>query len=193
MSILLGSGGAMIRAGLPAVASASCSGVIGSPIWASTAASGIAPVATERLTEGAGLHGLAHGLRAARGQLGNVGHRDMDAHAGRLTAYQLRQRTEFSDRLPPWARTAQHRSASCATGRAQGDCRPHDRRRGRRPAFRWRKLCSCPACGQFSSVDLRMLDWHEDTAISTLIRSVSCECSPNAPFAKPEMLTAKRP
>ena len=58
--------------------------------------------------------------------------------------------------------------------------------------FPWLSF-SCPACGQFSSVDLRMLDWHEDTAISTIIRSVSCECSPNAPFAKPEMLTAKRP
>jgi hypothetical protein len=57
--------------------------------------------------------------------------------------------------------------------------------------FPWLSF-SCPACGQFSSVDLRLLDWHEDTAISTLIRSVSCECSPNAPFAKPEMLTAER-
>jgi hypothetical protein len=53
---------------------------------------------------------------------------------------------------------------------------------------------SCPACGQFASVDLRTLDRHPAAAISSLIPSVSGRrCSPNAPFARLEMLTAERP
>ena len=53
---------------------------------------------------------------------------------------------------------------------------------------------SCASCGQFGSVDLRILDRHPGAAISSLIPSVSCRrCSPNAPFAKLEMLTAERP
>ena len=51
---------------------------------------------------------------------------------------------------------------------------------------------SCPACGQFASVDLRTLDRHQGGAISSLIPSLSCRrCSPNAPFARLEMLTAE--
>jgi hypothetical protein len=46
---------------------------------------------------------------------------------------------------------------------------------------------SCPACGQFGSVDLRTLDRHPGGAISALIPSLSCRrCSPNAPFARLE-------
>ena len=53
---------------------------------------------------------------------------------------------------------------------------------------------SCPACGQFGSVDLRTLDRHPGAAISSLIPSVSCRrCSPNAPFARLPMLTAETP
>jgi hypothetical protein len=53
---------------------------------------------------------------------------------------------------------------------------------------------SCPACQQFASVDLRTLDRHPGGAISSLIPSLSCRrCSPNAPFARLEMLTAERP
>jgi hypothetical protein len=53
---------------------------------------------------------------------------------------------------------------------------------------------SCPACGQFGSVDLRTLDRHPGGAISGLIPFLSCRrCSPNAPFARLEMLTAERP
>jgi hypothetical protein len=53
---------------------------------------------------------------------------------------------------------------------------------------------SCPACGQFGCVDLRTLDRHPGAAVSSLIPSVSCRrCSPNAPFARLEMLTAERP
>jgi hypothetical protein len=53
---------------------------------------------------------------------------------------------------------------------------------------------SCPACGQCGSLDLRTLDRHPGAAISSLIPSVSCRrCSPNAPFARLEMLTDKRP
>jgi hypothetical protein len=50
------------------------------------------------------------------------------------------------------------------------------------------------ACGQLGSVDRRALDRHPGAAISSLIPSVSCRrCSPNAPFARLEMLTADRP
>jgi hypothetical protein len=53
---------------------------------------------------------------------------------------------------------------------------------------------SCPACGQWGSVDLRTLDRHPGASISSLIPSVSCRrCSPNTPFARLEMLTAERP
>jgi hypothetical protein len=53
---------------------------------------------------------------------------------------------------------------------------------------------TCPACGQYGSVDLRTLDRHPAASISSLIPWVSCRrCSPNAPFAKLEMLTAERP
>jgi hypothetical protein len=53
---------------------------------------------------------------------------------------------------------------------------------------------SCPGCGQYASVDLRTLDRHPGGAISSLIPSLSCRrCSPNAPFARLEMLTAERP
>jgi hypothetical protein len=52
----------------------------------------------------------------------------------------------------------------------------------------------CPACLVVGRVDLRTLDRHRGAAISSLIPSLSCRrCSPNAPFAKLEMLSAKRP
>jgi hypothetical protein len=53
---------------------------------------------------------------------------------------------------------------------------------------------SCPGCGQYAPVDLRTLDRHPGGAISSLIPSLSCRrCSPNAPFARLETLTAERP
>jgi hypothetical protein len=53
---------------------------------------------------------------------------------------------------------------------------------------------SCPACQQLGAVDLRTLDRHPGASISSLIPSISCRrCSPNAPFARLEMLTAERP
>jgi hypothetical protein len=53
---------------------------------------------------------------------------------------------------------------------------------------------SCPACGQFGCVDLRTFDRHPGGAISSLIPLLSCrKCSPNAPFARLEMLTAEPP
>ena len=53
---------------------------------------------------------------------------------------------------------------------------------------------SCPACRQLGAVDLRTLDRHPGASISSLIPSISCRrCSPNAPFARLEMLTAERP
>jgi hypothetical protein len=52
---------------------------------------------------------------------------------------------------------------------------------------------SCQACGQFGSIDLPTLDRHPGASISSLIPSVSCRrCSPNAPFARLETLTAER-
>ena len=52
---------------------------------------------------------------------------------------------------------------------------------------------SCQACQQVGAVDLRTLDRHPGAAISSIIPSVSCRrCSPNARFAKLEMLTAER-
>jgi hypothetical protein len=51
-----------------------------------------------------------------------------------------------------------------------------------------------PACLQVGSVDLWTLDQHPGVSISSLIPPVSCRrCSPNAPFARLEMLTAERP
>jgi hypothetical protein len=53
---------------------------------------------------------------------------------------------------------------------------------------------SCPGCQTVGSVDLRTLDRHPGASISSLIPSVSCRrCSPHAPFAKLETLTAERP
>jgi hypothetical protein len=53
---------------------------------------------------------------------------------------------------------------------------------------------SCSGCGQFGAVDLSALDRHPGGAISSLIPSLSCRrCSPNALFARLEMLTAERP
>jgi hypothetical protein len=53
---------------------------------------------------------------------------------------------------------------------------------------------SCPACCQVGSVDLRTLDRHPGASISSLIPTVPCRrCSPNAPFAKLQILTAERP
>lgn len=52
----------------------------------------------------------------------------------------------------------------------------------------------CPGCRVVGSVDLRTLDRHPGAAVSSLIPSLSCRrCSPYAPFAKLEMLTAERP
>ena len=51
---------------------------------------------------------------------------------------------------------------------------------------------SCPACGQWGTADLRSLDRHPGAAVSSLIPSASCRrCSPNAPFARLETLTAE--
>jgi hypothetical protein len=70
-----------------------------------------------------------------------------------------------------------------------------------------RAECQLPISGQFMNIEPRTLhvaelslrimstiDRHPGAAISSLIPSVSCRrCSPNAPFARLEMLTDKRP
>jgi hypothetical protein len=53
---------------------------------------------------------------------------------------------------------------------------------------------SFPGCQMVGSDDLRTIDRHPGASISSLIPSLSCrKCSPHAPFAKLEMLTAERP
>ena len=43
----------------------------------------------------------------------------------------------------------------------------------------------CPACRTTTSIDLRKLDRHPDTALTALISALSCRsCRPNAPFAE---------
>jgi hypothetical protein len=43
----------------------------------------------------------------------------------------------------------------------------------------------CPACKIGGRVDLRKLDRHPDTPVTSLIPSLSCQrCTPNPPFAK---------
>ena len=52
----------------------------------------------------------------------------------------------------------------------------------------------CPGCRVVGSVDLWTFDRHRGAAIFNLIPSLSCRrCSPHAPFAKLETLTAERP
>jgi hypothetical protein len=56
--------------------------------------------------------------------------------------------------------------------------------------FPWLSF-SCPACRQVGTVDLRTLDRHPAASISSLIPTLSCRrCTPNAPFAKLEKLSA---
>jgi hypothetical protein len=44
---------------------------------------------------------------------------------------------------------------------------------------------SCPACGVTGTADLRKLDRHPQTPVTSLIPSLSCQrCRPNPPFAK---------
>ena len=46
----------------------------------------------------------------------------------------------------------------------------------------WFLWVRCPACRTTQSVDLRMLDRHRDTAVTSLIPALSCRsCRPNAP------------
>jgi hypothetical protein len=66
---------------------------------------------------------------------------------------------------------------------------PRDRRAD--PSFALIEV-SYPASEQVGAVDLRTLDRHPGASISSLIPSVSSRrCSPNAPFAKLEMLTGE--
>jgi hypothetical protein len=68
-----------------------------------------------------------------------------------------------------------------------------DHRRRHRAGLPWLSFF-CPACGQVGSVDPRTFDRHAAGSISSLSPSISCRrCSPNAPFAKLETLTAERP
>jgi hypothetical protein len=49
----------------------------------------------------------------------------------------------------------------------------------------WFLWVRCPACRSTSSIDLRTLDRHPETAVTSLITALSCRsCRPNAPFAQ---------
>src|SRR5262249_37827690 len=53
---------------------------------------------------------------------------------------------------------------------------------------------SCPACNQVGAGGVRTLRPPSGAGVSRLILSVSCRrCSPNAAFARIEMLTAEHP
>jgi hypothetical protein len=49
----------------------------------------------------------------------------------------------------------------------------------------WFLWVRCPACRTINAIDVRGLDRHPDTAVSSLIPALSCRsCRPNAPFAE---------
>ena len=49
----------------------------------------------------------------------------------------------------------------------------------------WFLWVRCPACRTTQSVDLRTLDRHPHTAVTSFIPALSCRsCRPNAPFAE---------
>jgi len=49
----------------------------------------------------------------------------------------------------------------------------------------------CPACQVYGRVDLRTLDRHPETPVTSLVPSLSCQrCTPNPPFAKLDGLAA---
>ena len=49
----------------------------------------------------------------------------------------------------------------------------------------WFLWVRCPACRTINAIDLRTLDLHADTAVTSLIPALSCRsCRPNAPFAE---------
>jgi hypothetical protein len=56
----------------------------------------------------------------------------------------------------------------------------------------WFWWVRCPACPTINAIDLRTLDRHHDTAVTSLIPALSCSsCRPNAPFAKLGRLSRK--
>jgi hypothetical protein len=59
-------------------------------------------------------------------------------------------------------------------------------------ARHWFLWVRCPACCTTNAVDLRRLDRHPDTMVTSLIPALSCRsCRPNAPFAKLVRLSGK--
>jgi hypothetical protein len=49
----------------------------------------------------------------------------------------------------------------------------------------WFLWVRCPACRTINAIDLRRLDRHRDTAVTSLIPALSCRsCRPNAPLAE---------
>jgi len=52
-------------------------------------------------------------------------------------------------------------------------------------ARHWFLWVQCPACWITNAIDLRTLDRHADSAITSLIPALSCRsCRPNAPLAE---------
>jgi hypothetical protein len=52
-------------------------------------------------------------------------------------------------------------------------------------AQHWHLWVRCPACCMAKSIDVRRLDRHPDTMVTSLIPALSCRnCRPHAPFAE---------
>jgi hypothetical protein len=63
------------------------------------------------------------------------------------------------------------------------DASREDTEAGIRRRLRW--PASGPACRTTNAIDLRALDRHRNTAVTSLIPALSCRsCRPNAPFAE---------
>jgi hypothetical protein len=57
--------------------------------------------------------------------------------------------------------------------------------RAARTACYWFLWVRCPACRTTTSIDLRTLDRHPDTTVTSLIPALSCRsCRPHPPFAE---------
>jgi hypothetical protein len=58
----------------------------------------------------------------------------------------------------------------------------------------WYLWVCCPACRTINAIDLRTLDRHRDSAVTSLIPALSCRsCRPNAPFDELVRLSQRAP
>jgi hypothetical protein len=114
---------------------------------------------------------------------------------GGPSEYTVRMQEEIAAWVADLAAAPQRRAASRFAARVLSlwDAR---RKRGEPPLFvptigacitaeRPFLTFHCPACSVQGRVDLRALDRHPETPVTSLIPSLSCQrCMPNPPFAK---------